>query len=520
MARNRGGRSRRAPRRCPRRPVATAGRRGRRPARPQPPQRHRPRRRGARRRRPRLADDRPRRRAAAGAAALVRAVAGPRRAAAGARHLRRPSEATLAFDPTDSDLPQLASFPRLVANLVAWSQEWAPAVVTARQPFLALRPPGAGPTQVVDASGDSRPRAGPSSSPGRASTRCAARALGAAAPGRSPRRRPRPAVAAAPVALTAPPAANAEPTPISGPGCWRRARRAPGPARPSALASARAAGSSWRREASRPRPPRRRPAPTEVRGSRAADHGAGATFGRRHRLGAATERRWTSEAGACSPAPGSSNSAAAISETAVRDAGLDDPPRRPRRRPRRRTPERRRRHGASASARSRGVEIDAVALPEGGRDAAVTRSMFRPSRVPATAADPTDVGATVAARATVSLREDGRPRGHAASPPRRRRQPLPAFAQRPRRRSSHSLPGDRADAGRRSARQRLARRHPAGPSAATRPRRRAGRVAPAGDPARRRDPGQHHDCRRPPHPPRGARRAMTPSPSTTSPARN
>ncbi|HTR75598.1 MAG TPA: VWA domain-containing protein [Solirubrobacterales bacterium] len=62
-------------------------------------------------------------------------------------------EAVLAFDPTDSNLPQLASFPRLIENLVAWSQEWVPAAVTARRPFLALRPAGVGPTLIAGANG-------------------------------------------------------------------------------------------------------------------------------------------------------------------------------------------------------------------------------------------------------------------------------------------------------------------------------------------------------------------------------
>ena len=62
-------------------------------------------------------------------------------------------EAVLAFDPSASNLPQLASFPRLVENLVAWSGEWAPSAVTAGAPFLAQRPAGAEATLVADASG-------------------------------------------------------------------------------------------------------------------------------------------------------------------------------------------------------------------------------------------------------------------------------------------------------------------------------------------------------------------------------
>jgi Ca-activated chloride channel homolog len=65
-------------------------------------------------------------------------------------------EAVLAFDPARSDLPQLASFPRLVDNLVAWSGEWAPGEVVAGAPFLAGRPAGAGPTTIAAAAGASR----------------------------------------------------------------------------------------------------------------------------------------------------------------------------------------------------------------------------------------------------------------------------------------------------------------------------------------------------------------------------
>jgi Ca-activated chloride channel family protein len=62
-------------------------------------------------------------------------------------------EAVIAFDPSDSNLPQLASFPRLIENLVAWSQEWTPRTVTARRPFLALRPAGTGPTLIAASNG-------------------------------------------------------------------------------------------------------------------------------------------------------------------------------------------------------------------------------------------------------------------------------------------------------------------------------------------------------------------------------
>ncbi|HVX32000.1 MAG TPA: VWA domain-containing protein [Solirubrobacterales bacterium] len=62
-------------------------------------------------------------------------------------------EAVLAFDPSASNLPQIASFPRLVQNLVAWSAEWAPSAVTAGEQFLAQRPGGVEATQLADVSG-------------------------------------------------------------------------------------------------------------------------------------------------------------------------------------------------------------------------------------------------------------------------------------------------------------------------------------------------------------------------------
>lgn len=50
--------------------------------------------------------------------------------------------AMLAFEPSRSDLTQLESFPMLIANLVRWSQEWAPAQATPGQPLLVQDPPG------------------------------------------------------------------------------------------------------------------------------------------------------------------------------------------------------------------------------------------------------------------------------------------------------------------------------------------------------------------------------------------
>jgi hypothetical protein len=51
--------------------------------------------------------------------------------------------AVLAFDPSQSDLPQLASFPVLAANLVRWAAGWAPDAVAAGEPWRVDATPGA-----------------------------------------------------------------------------------------------------------------------------------------------------------------------------------------------------------------------------------------------------------------------------------------------------------------------------------------------------------------------------------------
>jgi hypothetical protein len=59
----------------------------------------------------------------------------------------------LAFDPSGSDLPQLASFPVLVANMVALSQQWAPSQVAAGQRVSVLEPPGTTSATLTESSG-------------------------------------------------------------------------------------------------------------------------------------------------------------------------------------------------------------------------------------------------------------------------------------------------------------------------------------------------------------------------------
>jgi Ca-activated chloride channel family protein len=61
--------------------------------------------------------------------------------------------AMLSFDPSLSDLPQLEAFPALIANLVAFGQEWAPAKATAGQALLYDSAPGTASLTVSSAAG-------------------------------------------------------------------------------------------------------------------------------------------------------------------------------------------------------------------------------------------------------------------------------------------------------------------------------------------------------------------------------
>jgi hypothetical protein len=63
----------------------------------------------------------------------------------------------LAFDPSGSDLPQLASFPVLVANLVELSQQWAPSQVAAGQHVSVLEPPSTTSATLTESSGVTHP---------------------------------------------------------------------------------------------------------------------------------------------------------------------------------------------------------------------------------------------------------------------------------------------------------------------------------------------------------------------------
>jgi Ca-activated chloride channel homolog len=50
--------------------------------------------------------------------------------------------AILSFEPSESNLPQLAGFPTLIDNIVAWSQRLAPQSAAAGTPFTLAEPPG------------------------------------------------------------------------------------------------------------------------------------------------------------------------------------------------------------------------------------------------------------------------------------------------------------------------------------------------------------------------------------------
>jgi uncharacterized membrane protein len=50
--------------------------------------------------------------------------------------------AILSFEPSESNLPQLAGFPALIYNVVAWSQRLAPQSAAAGVPFALAEPPG------------------------------------------------------------------------------------------------------------------------------------------------------------------------------------------------------------------------------------------------------------------------------------------------------------------------------------------------------------------------------------------
>jgi Ca-activated chloride channel homolog len=66
--------------------------------------------------------------------------------------------AVMAFEPSESNLPQLASFPTLIDNIVAWSQRLAPTTAAAGTPFALAEPPGTKAATLAAAEGGAAPR--------------------------------------------------------------------------------------------------------------------------------------------------------------------------------------------------------------------------------------------------------------------------------------------------------------------------------------------------------------------------
>jgi hypothetical protein len=355
-------------------------------------------------------------------------------------------EAVLAFDPSASNLPQLASFPRLVENLVGWSREWAPSAVTAGAPFLAQRPTGAGATLVAGASG----AIGKSTRTALKLDRPGFYALRQRGPWGV---RQRPIVANAELTQAAPAdigstagvgavpkqapvdlAATAAPTYGDGTDLapWflaaallallvegALALRLEGPGR--AFLTLRGLALVFLVVALlKPQLGDGAPPTTVVaQASRGVDP-----------AGTAIERRWAEAAGDCEAScrvlefagsgraggaagavgiePGASDLESAVREAVAATPGGGRVVVLANGRQTRGEAE-----AAGATARAHGVSVDVVPLPEGGRDAAVTR-MQAPEAL--RAGDPLPLGvnvrSTVAAAATVSLYEDGEPRGN------------------------------------------------------------------------------------------------------------
>ncbi|MFT3864908.1 MAG: VWA domain-containing protein [Solirubrobacterales bacterium] len=61
--------------------------------------------------------------------------------------------ATISFEPSESNLPQLAGFPTLIDNIVAWSQKLAPQSASAGVPFSLSEPPGTVAASLAPAAG-------------------------------------------------------------------------------------------------------------------------------------------------------------------------------------------------------------------------------------------------------------------------------------------------------------------------------------------------------------------------------
>jgi uncharacterized membrane protein len=66
--------------------------------------------------------------------------------------------AVLAFEPSESNLPQLAAFPALIDNIVAWSQRLAPEAAAAGTPFALAEPAGTTAASLEPAAGGAAQR--------------------------------------------------------------------------------------------------------------------------------------------------------------------------------------------------------------------------------------------------------------------------------------------------------------------------------------------------------------------------
>ncbi|HVW47381.1 MAG TPA: VWA domain-containing protein [Solirubrobacterales bacterium] len=61
--------------------------------------------------------------------------------------------ATISFEPSESNLPQLGGFPTLIDNIVAWSQRLAPQSAAAGVPFGLVEPPGTTAASIAPSAG-------------------------------------------------------------------------------------------------------------------------------------------------------------------------------------------------------------------------------------------------------------------------------------------------------------------------------------------------------------------------------
>ena len=350
----------------------------------------------------------------------------------------------LSFEPSESNLPQLASFPTLIDNIVAWSQRLAPQTAAAGTPFaLRSRPApaprpsnrprrnGEGEDLEVAPGGEvpvsiARPGNYVLTLTGPWGTRRLAVAVNPAdAPPPAPRstsarpprgaHRPQRLVAlgagggARRLLLEALYAWWREPDALSRPGgrspraCrWRAScsSRSPSSTRPPAPRRRRPRSSSTARSASAP--PRPRPRAAGWRAEGCGDDCHVVQFGGGAEVTGVGVGPLASAAGGSS---GPRNQPAGSARTGARP----DPARRPRRPPQRRSQTSGEPLRLAAAARRRGITVDTVALTDQPADAALTRLQVPPALH---AGDPLSVEvtvrSTVASPAVLTVRRDGK----------------------------------------------------------------------------------------------------------------